>query len=722
MQHFRATSFRPLYKILPDTMTKPCKRACWWVVLFLGCSLGYAQPMAMTQADLDSITYATSLENVVITAQYAPTDSRNSLHEIRTIDRATIERRGATNLEQLLNQEINIRISQDLVLGSSISMLGIDGQNVKIMIDGVPVIGRQDGNINLSQINLNGIERVEIVEGPLAVSYGTDALAGVINLITRKAQANRYELGFSAQVEDRGENSYVAQVGTRLGEKLTLRLNGGYDHFDGFSEDTLRSVLWNPKEQIFLDADARYQLNDQQSLRYRFSIFDEEVTNLGNVRRPRFKPYAFDDVYQTQRINHTLMQEGKLWDNYYLQTTLGFNQFRRHKNSYRTNFEDDSQELVLGQQDTSIFNGAMLRATLASQNTEGPLNFQLGIDWRYDNAVGARIEDPVSDRDNFSQMADLAVFGTFRYQPFQRLLLETGLRYAYNTRYQAPLVPSFHLKYDLAKDWVVRASYGQGFRNPDLKELFFNFIDINHYIVGNSNLQAEKSDNVQLSLTYEKATAHGQRFTAKFQGFYNHIRDKIELFEYIETPEGFIPAIDTSTLRYTYFNQATYKTQGGNLRLSYHSPHWQVQAGGSVIGYYNPSSETLAGVDPFTYTFEMNQEVSYLLPKQGFSFSVFGRWNDRLVSFFPEVNDEGETVVGQRLQEGFFMLDATATKQFWQRRIALTAGVKNLLDIRQVGVTGGGGGAHSGGSGNMPVGTGRNFFVRAALDLSWNGK
>jgi len=104
------------------------------------------------QNSTDSISMYLDLDDIVVTAQYAPTDSRNALHKIRTIKREVIEQRGAVTLEQLLNQELNIRISQDLILGSSLSLQGVSGQNVKIMIDGVPVIGRVGDDIDLSQI------------------------------------------------------------------------------------------------------------------------------------------------------------------------------------------------------------------------------------------------------------------------------------------------------------------------------------------------------------------------------------------------------------------------------------------------------------------------------------------------------------------------------------------------------------------------------------------
>jgi len=139
-------------------------------------SIIFATTLVAQVSESDSIEWSIDIEDVVVTAQYAPTDSRNALQEIRTITKETIKRRGANNLEQLLSFETNIRINQDAVLGSSMSLGGIGGQNVKIMIDGVPVIGRLNGNVDLSQINLNQVERVEIVEGPLSVYYGTDAL------------------------------------------------------------------------------------------------------------------------------------------------------------------------------------------------------------------------------------------------------------------------------------------------------------------------------------------------------------------------------------------------------------------------------------------------------------------------------------------------------------------------------------------------------------------
>ncbi len=99
------------------------------------------------------------LDEVVITAQHNPKAIEESVHYVKLISDKRIANQAAINLRDVLKMETAMRVSQDNFLGSSISMQGLSGQNVKILIDGVPVIGRLNGNIDISQINLNNIEK-----------------------------------------------------------------------------------------------------------------------------------------------------------------------------------------------------------------------------------------------------------------------------------------------------------------------------------------------------------------------------------------------------------------------------------------------------------------------------------------------------------------------------------------------------------------------------------
>ena len=135
------------------------------------------------------------LDEVVFTGQFKPQSLKQSLYKVRVINSERIRMRGATDVAGVLNNEVGIRFNTDNILGETdVNIMGMSGQNVKILLDGVPLVDRGSTKQSLSQIDINTIERIEIVEAPMSVVYGTDALAGVINLITKKriSLANRY--------------------------------------------------------------------------------------------------------------------------------------------------------------------------------------------------------------------------------------------------------------------------------------------------------------------------------------------------------------------------------------------------------------------------------------------------------------------------------------------------------------------------------------------------
>ena len=265
---------------------------------------------------------------------------------------------------------------------------------------------------------------------------------------------------------------------------------------------------------------------------------------------------------------------------------------------------------------------------------------------------------------------------------------------------------------------MVRGSYGKGFRSPVVKELFHDFVDVNHFIKGNSSLQAEKSDNFQIGLNYSKREKDN-RIDFKIKGFYNDIVDRIGLFQYKETPAGRVPAEGEATGEFTYFNQEVYRTHGVNLNTGYRLKNFGINAGLSTIGYYNQASETFSAVSAFTYTFEVSNELTYQFAKQNLNLSLFTRINDKQIEFYPEIDDKGNTIAAQGIIDGFTMMDFTATKSLWKKRINLTAGVKNILDVQQVNQQGNGGGVHAGTGTSAPISAGRNFFVRVGYDFGW---
>ena len=662
--------------------------------IFSGKSLN-SQPVFYLKGD------PKSLPEIVVTAQYAPGKADESMNKISVIDSKKIEQMGAVNLRDVLTNSMNIRLSQDNILGSSMSLQGISGENVKFLIDGVPMIGRQNGNIDLTQINLQNIERIEIVEGPLSVQYGTNALAGTINLIT-KAQANKIKrnINLMTQYESIGQYNTSLQ-GQYSINKSSINASLGRNYFDGWSPgdkqfayigeakaDTHRYQQWKPKEQYMADLGYSYRFK-QVTASYKSSYFNEEITNRGTPMKPYYEK-AFDDYYKTQRFDNGININGKLSGNWNVNAVAAYNYYLRNKTTYYTDLTTLNKALSpnSSDQDTSMFNLLMSRASFARAKDSSRFQYELGYDVSQENAAGKRIENKQKS------IGDYAVFGTLEYK-IRKFTIKPGVRYAYNTQYASPLVPSLNLKFSPTTSNIFRASYAKGFRAPSLKELYFDFVDINHNIIGSKNLISEQSHN--FSASWINQIKYGEfSLQTDVSGFYNTIDNLISL------------AVISGT-QYSYVNIGKYKTQGVRLLFKANYKAFQVNAGTSYIGRFNQLSES-ASLPSFSYSPEINGSVSYFFARPNLTISSFYKYNGQL----PSYQVDGETIRQTYISPYSFM-DASVQKSFWKNHLAITLGCKNILNVTNVIATQTGG-VHSYGSSNMSIGSGRNYFVK----MVWN--
>ncbi|MDR6132202.1 TonB-dependent receptor plug domain-containing protein [Chryseobacterium sp. SORGH_AS_1175] len=144
------------------------------------------------------------IEEVVITGQYMQQSINKSIYKVEVIDAQQIKNMAVTNVAEVLNQSLNIQITPDTNSGNSTAnILGLGGQYVKILIDNIPVVGDTGlgSNIDLTKLSLTNIERIEIVKGSMGVEYGNGALAGVINIITKKSSSKKLSIRASLQEE-----------------------------------------------------------------------------------------------------------------------------------------------------------------------------------------------------------------------------------------------------------------------------------------------------------------------------------------------------------------------------------------------------------------------------------------------------------------------------------------------------------------------------------------
>lgn len=696
-------------------------RFCWWGSLLLS-TVSY---WATAQTNTDSLYFSigdslleATIHQVVVTSQTTPTDLSASVLPVRVITQAMIAQRGAVQLTEILQQEPSIRIERDPVLGTSITMNGLSGKHINILIDGVPMIGRNGGTIDLDRIPVQNIVRIEIIENAMSVAYGTNALGGTINIITQNAAFDpkpHLEATVMGQTQSNGQHD-ASILFSWEHRGFSLRAGYQYSDFQGWTTDTTRNLLWNPKQQHQPFARLYYQFpKTNLRLGYHFDYVQEAIQDLGILQIPRFPnlSYAKDYEFITQTQDHSVRVLGHLDQKkrYYLQGTIGYNQFEREKNAYFQPLAENPDPVQLDtlDSDTTSFGGWMARWQLAS-SYHRKVDFTAGIDLRYDYTTGQRIDN------QYGALGDYAVFGTVQYRPIRTLTLHAGGRIAYNTLAPAPPFTYIAgLKWNPTDGLYIRASYTKGIRTPDLKELYLDFVDVNHFIKGNPNLRPEYAHNIRLSSSY--AFAKGQSLlNTQISVFYNHINEQIQLFSFAEDAAGNrIP--DPTSLQYTYFNLDEYQNWGINARVNYQYNDLILRLGANLTGHYNAENANYPDlVDPFNYAVEWSQEITYTIPKVNTQLSLYRRDYDQLLRFsLAETPNGGAPSIVQYSLAGYSVMDLTITQPLLQESVLLSIGAKNLLGVQDLVQTVGSAAAHSGGGSRLNVAMGRIWWVRLVV-------
>jgi len=648
-----------------------------------------------------------SLDEVVVTGLNTPVKQKDALSLYKIITKEQIQAQGAVTLNEVMKNQLNVRVDNDNILGSSMRMQGMGGDKVKILIDGLPINGREGGNINLSQINMNNVDRIEIIQGPMSVVYGTDALGGIINIIT-KTETKPFSISAGGYYESIGRYTVDASVTRRINKRNQLTIGGGRNQFYGwkpieqyniYEDDTLlyqRSFLFKPNVQHLGNLAYSYTAPSAFNIRFASDYMQENVANRGNLEvwNP-FDAYAFDEFYDTRRSLNRLSLGGKLGKKGTWQSQNGFMHYHRTRTSYKKDMVTLTQELNQGQgaQDTSTFNDVYARGSY--NNYINRFTYTLG----YDVSLQFAKSQKISGGDK--TIEDYAAYANLGYEILKnKLKLQGGLRGSVNSLYNPPVVPSANLLYTPTKKIQIRASYAEGYRAPSLKEMYLSFIDLNHYIIGNEHLDAESSKHIQLSTSYQAYEDGDNYLQLILTGFYNDVYNGITLAPL--HPE------DSTSIEYTYANLSNQTNTIVTLQADgqYKRFHYQ-------LGYsYNYTFDDPGNYDAFSAS-EATATLQYAWKKPGININAFYKLSGKQP--FLQSNIDGSASFNG-VQNAFHICDVSLEKKFFDRRLQVIAGVKNLFDFQQATVSGRvSSGTHGGGTASFLP---RSFFTTMRLTIN----
>lgn len=696
---------------LPLMHFTPIKLIARYAVFFcLGSpAIVHAQSQARAVASTDS---SKLLEEVVFTGQFKPQSLKQSVYKVRVIDQERIRMRAATDIAGVLNNEIGIRFTTDNILGETdVNIMGMSGQNVKVLLDGVPLVDRGSTKQSLSQIDISTVERIEIVEGPMSVVYGTDALAGVINIITKKNRTGKNTLGVSLRILEEGTGEYYTpftgdgQHNENLGiswQQGKFNASGSFtrNHFGGWTGDAAyRSQEAKPKEQYMFGGTVGVKLKNFNTW-YRLDYLDEEIYVAGALNNNNYR--AKDQYYITDRFTHQLQNEWQMHDKVRLNTAISYQDYKRRTKTETIDYTNGSKTLstAAGEQDVNTFTSFFVRSTgqwLLSEK----ISIQPGFELKSDQTEGDRIEGSPS-------ITDFSFFASAEIKPVKGLNIRPGLRMSKNSVYDAPpVIPSLNVKIALDERSDLRLSYARGFRAPILRELYFYYFDANHSIEGNTDLEAETSDSYNASINRQLINKSNVELNTVLTGFYNNVKNRIAL-------------ASTTGNVYSYINIERYKTTGGTLENNFSWKNLSASLGFSYIGRYNLYSEDKAfqGEDlpEFVWSPELSSNITFRIPKLNAEAGFFYKFTGKLPSYSIGLTSSGQTEVFLTNLESYHWADLTLSKRIL-KLITLQGGVKNLFDVVRLNSSAEAGSTHSAG-GPILTGYGRSYFV--AVNFQWN--
>ncbi len=708
--------------------------------------IGFTSLAQETATDSITANKTTQLEEVVVTGQIEPQSIKKSVFNVRVISAEDIKRQAGNNLADVLNQYLNITIQPNNDSGrSTVSMFGLNSNYLKILVDNVPLVSDTGlgNNVDVTQINLDDVEQIEIIEGAMGVTHGANAVSGIINIITKKNSKYKWEISATAQEEtigneyeplgDKGRHIQAIRAAHTINQNWFAVVGANRNDFEGFIDDRggrdytdydaldpqhNRGYSWLPKEQFFTNALVRYQKGNFRIF-YKFDYFNEHIDFYNPVVTDEFVSgvgtyrVAADRRYDTQKFYHHLNAVGKIgYLNY--NVSVSHQKQKRDVENFKyyiqTGAEANNEEQTY--QDTEVLYST---GTLSNFFNNKKVDLQVGYEAvntnGYSSSLSGNFNDPdqagtdlkkrIENYDAFTA-AEISVTDKFSVRP--------GVRYSFQSRFEDQWAASLGLRQLYSNGYEARASYGRSYRTPAYDELYTYMVDANHNIQGNKDLIPENANSFEVSgkkLTFFNS---GLQLSNMASVSYTDITDRIEMAVVGVNPQ----------LQYKYINIDSYKMWNFSTTHQLGYNNWQARVGFTLAGISRKmDSGQIKSDDKFLYNYQLNTNVTYSIPKWNASFTVYYKLNSKTQQYVENGSLSNPEYILQDI-ESFSFMDASAKKSFFSKRLDATLGARNIFNVVNINTSvASNAGQHSAGTTDMLMGYGRSYFLKLTYNLNF---
>ena len=574
----------------------------------------------------ESPTAQAKLNTIVVTASRSEQNIKDVPVRMSVFSEKDIHQSPISNLGDLLRKDASLNIVQSGGIGQTTSgfIRGTDSKHLLFLKDGVSLNTALDGGANIPYIDLSDLERIEILKGPASVQYGTDAIGGVINVITKTHEKNatfittevgenktykavigadlKDSSGFYAQVRAQNlesdgtpvtdkskqnkafnQRGYSTKIGldtTQIKSSLSFSENQGINEFNYSSQDFLNRVLI---------ASTQFKLNPKISLNAQYSNFEDELISQG---------YGY--LFYTERDEADLHLNWKMTDH---------------------------QNVLIG--------SSLNYANIESYSINGQ---KQNLD-----TIGYYIQHKLDT---------------------EQLHTQVGLRLEDHEQFGSHIVGQVAGRFDLTPTTSIYSNIGTGFKAPTGNQLFYasTFIDtyakpspITYITTGNPNLKPEESISYEMGIDQ----IFGQGFTGSASIFETRAKN---LIDYVSEWDESTQTSDSS-----YINTSKAKMTGAEIGLK-----WQ--------------HEDLFFNTQYAYVKTQNLEEGYELarrPRQSFTTTI-GLENENYglsASLIAKSTSKISAAKNSKELPGYATVDLNG---YWNinSNIKLFSNIKNIGDVK----------------------------------------
>ena len=511
------------------------------------------------------------LGETVVTATKTKLSEKKVPMSTTVITAEEMKQKGAYNVRDAIKNAVSIDVSRNgtSMVGNNVSIRGMGTTETLILVDGRRIAGEDSASTmnayELDRLNVNNIERVEILRGSGSAIWGSDATGGVINIITKKDQPAG---GYAGVRTGSLESSVYGGFSTGNVGKLNLDVDFNLTKVRRETNEGSTNQ-YGPRRNISFHGD--YKFNDHSGLDFGASFMKEQLTSLAasttagsttsyydnNRSDYHLKYYGFDNKndWEVQSYYSRLGKVGRTrsetsWTDFnHARYSTWVNEAR---NTYRM---DKHNTLTYGME-------------FKNQKAGGTRFANAGGGTRVEEYLGMESPYGSASQNSYSfYLQDEIELG-------DRLFFVPSVRFDHHGSFGSEWSPRVGMTYNLSKASRIKVNYGKAFRAPTIFELYSQMIHspiarMRVIVEGNPDLEPEKSTNFDISLEGEKGKA-----TGKLTYFHNKISNLIDSQAEFR---GFMNGAMTFIYRYRNVDKATFDGLEAETKYRF-DKHWSARA------------------------------------------------------------------------------------------------------------------------------------------------